>query len=225
VALPAWRRRSTGEPLWTLRLTLVIAILLQVALPEDFAPRPRWLLLALEVLLLAVLTVVHIRVLDGRIDRYSKPVRVSTVALIVVVTLANTVSAGRLVLGLINGTLVQDAGELLVTGGAIWATNVIVFALWYWELDRGGPGRRAEGTGLMPPDFAFPQMTAPELTPDDWHPRFTDYLYLSFTNAAAFSPTDVMPFSRWSKMAMMAQSAVSLATVALVVARAVNILK
>ena len=116
------------------------------------------------------------------------------------------------------------AGPLLVTGGAIWLTNIIVFGLWYWEFDRGGPVARAHGTRPYP-DFQFVQMTSPELAPPDWEPAFADYLYLAFTNASAFSPTDVMPLSRWAKLAMTLQSVISIVTVALIVARAVNILK
>jgi len=112
---------------------------------------------------------------------------------------------------------------LLLTGGAIWLTNVIAFGVWYWELDRGGPAARAHAT-RQHPDFLFAQMQTPELAPDDWEPAFVDYLYVSFTNAAAFSPTDVLPLSRWAKLTMLVQSAVSLSTVALVVARAVNTL-
>jgi uncharacterized membrane protein len=220
----AWRRSGRGESLWPLRATIVVAIVLQVLLPEDFALQPRWGLLGVEVVLLVILTIVHVRVFEGRLDTYSKAVRNATIALVAVMTLANTVSAVRLVVGLVAGSLVQDAGELLITGGSIWATNVIVFALWYWELDRGGPGRRADGTGELAPDLVFPQMTDPGLAPVDWAPHFTDYLYLSFTNAAAFSPTDVMPYARWSKLMMMGQSAVSLALVALVIARAINVL-
>jgi uncharacterized membrane protein len=223
--VPAWRLSGRGESLWPLRVTLVVAIVLQVILPGDLALRPRWGLLAVEVVLLVVLTVVHVRVLEGRIDHYSATVRRATIALVAVITVANTVAAVQLVVGLINGTLVQDPGELLVTGGAVWATNVIVFALWYWELDRGGPGRRADGTGEAPPDFVFPQMADLDLAAPEWAPHFTDYLYLSFTNAAAFSPTDVMPYARWAKVMMMGQTCVSLVTIALVVARAVNILR
>jgi uncharacterized membrane protein len=108
-------------------------------------------------------------------------------------------------------------------GGAIWITNVIIFALWYWELDRGGPVARSKAVHKYP-DFMYPQMQAPDLAPEHWEPTFLDYLYVSFTNATAFSPTDTMPLSRWAKMLMMAQASVSLATVALVIARAVNIL-
>jgi len=117
-----------------------------------------------------------------------------------------------------------DAAPLLLLGGAIWLTNVIVFALWYWEFDRGGPVARAHAHRDHP-DFLFPQMQAPEFATDDWEPGFADYFYLSFTNATAFSPTDVLPMTAWTKMTMLVQSVVSLTTVALVIARAVNILK
>jgi hypothetical protein len=140
------------------------------------------------------------------------------------ISFANAWSVVGLATGLVRGTEGENAGPLLVTGGAIWLTNVIVFGLWYWEFDRGGPVARALGTRPYP-DFQFVQMTSPELAPPDWEPAFADYLYLAFTNAAAFSPTDVMPLSRWAKLAMTLQSVISIVTVALIVARAVNILK
>ena len=119
---------------------------------------------------------------------------------------------------------IRDPVTLLLAGSGIWLTNVIVFALWYWQFDRGGPVARA--LGVKPyPDFLFPQQTAPDIAPPDWEAEFVDYLYLSFTNATAFSPTDVMPLSRWTKMTMLVQAAASLLIVALVVARAVNILR
>src|SRR5262249_4693432 len=125
---------------------------------------------------------------------------------------------------LVEGDAGDSGGALLASGAAIWATNVTAFALWYWELDRGGPAARALGRRPYP-DFLFPQMTSPEVTPHDWEPAFADYLYLSFTNTVAFSPTDVMPLSRWSKMLMLLQSAVSIVAIALVISRAVNIFK
>jgi uncharacterized membrane protein len=114
-------------------------------------------------------------------------------------------------------------GRLLAAGAAIWLTNVIVFGLAYWEFDRGGPAVRAGGREAFP-DFLFPQMQDPAVAPPDWEPAFADYLYLSFTNATAFSPTDVMPLSRWAKLLMMFQSGVALILAALVIARAVNVL-
>ncbi len=100
---------------------------------------------------------------------------------------------------------------------------MLIFALWYWELDRGGPADRCHAVRMYP-DFLFPQLQQPDLAPADWKPSFTDYLYLSFTNAISFAASDVTPLTRWAKTMMMLQSAVSVAAIALVVARAVNIL-
>jgi hypothetical protein len=140
-------------------------------------------------------------------------------------TLANGWSVAWLAVGITQGTMGRTPGQLLITGADIWLTNVVVFALWYWEFDRGGPVARALNIGRKYPDFQFPQMVSPpEMVPPDWEPAFLDYLYLAFTNASAFSPTDVMPLSRWAKVAMTVQSLISIVTVALVVSRAVNIL-
>ena len=109
------------------------------------------------------------------------------------------------------------------SGGAIYAINVVVFGLWYWETDRGGAGRRAAGRD-GPPDLLFPQMNDDRIQPANWRPQFVDYLYVSLTNATAFSPTDTMPLTANAKWLMSAQSIAALATVGLVVARAVNIL-
>ena len=219
LVVPAWRRVTEGEPRWPASLAIAIAIGLQVALPDKLALAPRWLLPGLEALILIALMGANPR----RINRRSPMIRVAAIVLIVVASLANAWSAGSLITGIVNGTQGKDPTSLLLTGAAIWVTNVIVFAFWYWELDRGGPAARANAI-VVNPDFLFPQMTAPELAPPDWEPEFVDYLYVSFTNATAFSPTDVLPMTRWSKLTMMLQSCVSLATVALVVARAVNIL-
>ena len=181
---------------------------------------PFWLLPTLEGLLLVALITANPR----RINRESRAIRLTSLTLAALLSLANAWSVARLVIGLVNGTEGNTAGPLLITGGTIWLTNVIVFALWYWEFDRGGPVARANADRMYP-DFMFAQMASPQLAPPDWEPAFADYLYLSFTNAAAFSPTDVLPLSRWSKMAMTAQATVSIVTVALVVARAVNILR
>lgn len=220
VILPAWRRITEGEPRWPVSLTVVIAIALQFVLPDKVAPRHRWILPALAGLLVIGIQAANPKRISGR----SRPLRTASIVLIGVLSLSNAWSAARLIVALVQGTETEQASGLLVTGAAIWLTNVVVFALWYWELDRGGPGARAQAT-RQHPDFLFAQMQSPELAPDDWEPAFADYLYLSFTNATAFSPTDVLPLSRWTKMTMMGQSLVSLATVALVVARAVNILK
>jgi hypothetical protein len=221
VPMPAWKRPTEGEARWQATVAVVIAIALQFPLSGRFVlVRPVWLLPAVEALLLVALVLANPR----RINNESKAIRMLSLFLVAIFSLTNAWSVGRLVVGLVDGTEGENAGRLLITGGAIWLTNVIVFALWYWEFDRGGPVARANATRIYP-DFQFVQMTSPQLAPPEWEPAFGDYAYLSFTNAAAFSPTDVLPLTRWAKMAMTVQSAVSIVTVALVVARAVNILK
>ena len=159
-----------------------------------------------------------------RINTESRVIRLLGLTLAILLSLVNAYSVARLVIGLVQGTEGNNAGPLLVSGAGIWLTNVIVFALWYWEFDRGGPVARAQALRMYP-DFQFAQMATPQLAPPGWEPAFSDYLYLSFTNATAFSPTDTLPLSRWAKMGMTAQASVSIVTVALVVARAVNILR
>ena len=180
----------------------------------------RWLFL----LLLGVLIIVLIVGDPGRIDRQARWLRNLTGGLIGLITLVNGGSSVKLVISIIySEPFTQTARVLLACGGIIWLTNVIAFGLLYWELDRGGPVRRAGGD-RQHTDFLFPQMATPDVAPPDWEPAFLDYLYVSYTNGTAFSPTDTMPLSRWAKMLMLAQSAIALATVVLVVARAVNIL-
>jgi uncharacterized membrane protein len=218
---PAWLRVTAGERRLPVTLAVIGAIVLQILLPRRFALQPHLLLPILESVLLIALVIGN----PGRINRESRLLRTISLILISAISIGNLWSAVRLVDDLVKGSSVtENAGPLLLTGASIWCTNVIAFALWYWEFDRGGPVARA----IAPrphPDFQFVQMQSPELAPPDWEPELLDYLYLSFTNATAFSPTDVMPLSRWAKMAMLAQSAISLITVALVIARAVNILK
>jgi len=219
IVVPAWRRVTRGEPRWPVTLGIIAAVAMQASLPEHVATRPRWLLPGLALPLLIALLSGH----TSRIERRSPTLRALSMGLIAVISIANAWSAARLVVALVQGTAAKDPTTLLLTGSAIWLTNVIVFCLWYWELDRGGPVARVYATRAHP-DFLFAQMQSPEVAPEDWEPAFVDYLYLSFTNATAFSPTDVLPLSRWAKLMMMVQSIVSLVTVALVIARAVNIL-
>lgn len=148
--------------------------------------------------------------------------------LIAVVTVANAVSLGALLASLVNGHETNGA-ELLLKGFTIWATNVVAFGLWFWELDGGGPfGREPLEPGAPVPigrDFQFPQMENRELAPPGWHPRLLDYVYIAFTNSIAFSPTDAMPLTGRAKALMLIESATSALTVLLVAARAVNILR
>ncbi|MER6460683.1 hypothetical protein ACWC4D_12975 [Streptomyces sp. NPDC001288] len=218
--VPAWRRATRGEPRWAVTAVILVAVALQLMLPHRLALQPYWALPVLELALLAGLIAGNPR----RVEPRTRWLRLLGLALTGVISLANGWAAVRLVAGLVDGTEGAEAGPLLLTGGGIWLTNVIVFALWYWEWDRGGPMARVRGHHQYA-DFLFVQMQSPETAPPDWEPAFLDYLYLSFTNSTAFSPTDVMPLSRWAKMLMMLQSSVSLVTVVLVVARAVNILR
>jgi uncharacterized membrane protein len=219
--LPAWRRRTRGELRWPVSITVIVAIVLQILLPDQLSlrPLPGWLMPTLEGGLLVGLAISN----PVRIEHRARFVRWASLVLIFLLTAANATSAVLLIKEILTGHAGGAAGPLLASGAAIWATNVIAFSLWYWEFDRGGPVHRAHGT-FQYLDFLFPQMTVNELVPPDWEPRFVDYLYLSFTNATAFSPTDVMPLARWAKLTMLVQSAVSLSLGALVIARAVNIL-
>ncbi len=222
--LPAWQRRTRGEHRWPVNVAIIVALVLQMLLPGQMAlrPLPPWLLPALEGALLVGLAIAN----PVRIERRARFVRFVSLGLVLIITAANATSAVILIrLIITDPAATGSAYPLLASGAAIWATNVIAFALWYWEFDRGGPVHRANATYRYL-DFLFPQMTLPpELTHPDWEPRFADYLYLAFTNATAFSPTDVMPLARWAKLAMAVQSMVSLALAALVIARAVNILR
>ncbi len=217
---PAWIRATEGEQRWAVTTVVVVALVVQWALPERLSFRPHWLLPSLEAVLLLGLVAAN----PVRVETRSRILRIASLTLTALISVANAWSAVALVRGLVRGSEGADAGPLLMTGGGIWLTNVIVFALWYWEWDRGGPAVRAAGKRPYP-DFLFPQMQEPGMAPPHWEPGFLDYLYLAFTNGTAFSPTDVMPMSRWAKMLMLAQSVVSLVTVVLVIARAVNILK
>jgi hypothetical protein len=217
--VPAWKRLTKGEVRWPVTVAIATALALQLTLPDSLVLGPRWLMPSLGGLLLILLFATNPR---ARLDRTSRLLRALGLAIIATISVANFYSAAKLIDSLLNGG-VNDATKLLMHGGAIWLTNVIVFALWYWDFDRGGPVARA--LAMKPyPDFQFPQMENPNLAPKDWEPLFVDYLYTSFTNATAFSPTDTMPLTRWAKALMTVQSAVALAVVGLVVARAVNIL-
>ena len=219
--IPAWKRPTAPEHRLPVTLSVVAAIVLQILLPAKLTtPLPPDLLPAVEGALLIALIIVN----PVRFERGEVLVRFASVALIAVMTFANSVSAVLLIKAILESKAGTSAMTLLADAASIWATNVIAFALWYWELDRGGPARRAQGT-KQHPDLMFPQMANPNLAPPDWEPYFVDYLYLSFTNATAFSPTDVMPLARWAKLTMLVQGAVSLALGALVIARAVNILR
>ena len=214
-----WHKPHEGEHRLAVSLVVVLVITLQFLLPKDLSLGFQSYICGLEALLLISL----IALTPRRIGSHNPPTRNLSIALTSIMTISNISSAVKLIDGLVQGTI-KDANMLLLSGGSIWMANIVIFSLWFWELDRGGPGSRAEARKPVP-DFLFPQMTAPEFSEKSWHPRFFDYLYISVTNASAFSPTDTAPLSRWAKILMMVQSLTSLITVGLVIARAVNILK
>lgn len=199
-------------------LVVLTVITLQYILPAELALSFQHEICYLEAFLAFVLLIIS----PKRISKHHSPTRVLSLVLTSLMTLSNTSSAFLLIGHLVSGRT-SDPNRLLLSGGTIWLTNIIIFSLWFWDLDRGGPGARAEAKNQHP-DFMFPQMGDPNFAPDHWHPNFFDYLYTSFTNASAFSPTDVLPLTRWAKMLMLVQSLTSILTVGLIVARAVNIL-
>jgi hypothetical protein len=207
-------------PFWEPQLVVAAAIVLDLALSRQVTLGQTWLLPAVEGALLLGLVIAspHPGVRNSPVRR-----RVA-IGLIALVSAVNTISLVLLCRLLLNGHK-ENGHQLILSGIVLWVTNVLLFGLWYYELDRGGPVERIRG-GLPFPDFLFPQMTdGAQYAPPNWRPQMTDYLYTSFTNATAFSPTDTMPLSPSAKWLMSAQAGASLVTVALVVARAVNILQ
>ncbi len=217
--VPAWLRTTEGEQRLPAALAIALMIALQWMLPERLSLGPRWSLPVIEVALALVVVAAN----PLRMRRTTPMLRLVSLGLIAVASLGNAWSVARLVQDITTGHGVGSAAALLASGAAIYSINILSFAVWFWELDRGGPVQRALGTDPYP-DFLFAAMTAPQLAPKDWEPTFLDYAYVSFTNATAFSPTDTLPLSRWAKFAMAIESGISLVTAALVVARAVNIL-
>lgn len=211
----------------TLAVGLVIGLQVTLALVSlaggwKLVGLPGWVWLIPAVPETALLLPLAWSVPRHRLEQMGKR-RTVAVALVVVITAANVLALGALIASLLSAQE-KSGGELLLKGATIWSTNVVTFGLLFWELDRGGPMRR--GAPDPPPrDFQFPQDENPALAEPSWHPRLVDYVYVSFTNAVAFSPTDAMPLTRRTKTLMLAESAISAITVLLVAARAVNILR
>jgi hypothetical protein len=218
----AWGRPAREFHRGPALLAILAALALYVTLPDRLYYGPVWLLPTVEgALFIALLTARRME------DEGHEWQRGLTIVFIAAMNAANIGSLILLVHDLLLSTAVHGsritASNLILWSAQIWLTNVIVFGLWYWELDRGGPVERCLPHHRAP-DFLFPQMVNPDAAPPDWTPSFFDYLYTSFTNAAAFSPTDTMPLSEWAKALFMIQSLTSIATAVLVIARIANIL-
>ena len=212
-------KHRAHEPVWHVQVTMLAAIALQLALPDKFSVGSRFVIPAIEVLLLVALSFTTPK------ERVFKSLarRINALLLIAITSIANGYALGVVANQLLKGGHISDGRALILTAINIYLTNIIIFALWYWEMDGGGPGERL-AVEKYELDFYFPQQQNELLKHPEWKPTFVDYLYVSSTNAMAFSPTDTMPLSRRAKMLMLAQSIVSLIAVALVAARAVNIL-
>jgi hypothetical protein len=209
-----------GEHRWPMTVAVIVAVVLTGLLPSSVRPESKWSL-SIVGLVLVMLLVAD----PGRIDRTTRLVRALSRGLLVLLAVSAGVTTAMLIHQLVVGDdLARSASRLLLTGGAVWVSNNIVFGLLYWEIDGGGSAARARHADPYP-DFAFPQQMNPALAPPNWRPLFVDYLYLGFTNALAFSPTDAMPLAPWAKITMGVQSLISFSILGLVIARAVNILQ
>ncbi len=205
------------EPRWPASLALIACVSLYAVLPSRLAVGPHWI-----VPIIVALPIIPLSTRKHRHPNDSPWVRRATIATIAMISLANVISVGLLV-HLLLVTHVQQGRNLIYSAVSVWLTNVIVFGLWFWEFDRGGPHLRA-GSDPRLPDIQFPQMENPTLAPKDWHPRFLDYLYTSFANGTSFAPADAMPLTPLAKVLFASESLVSFVTIAVVAARAVNIL-
>ena len=227
----AERREHPGESRYAAAAAVVAAVLLYAALPSALVFGPRFLIPLLEIVLLVPLLVGNPR----RMTRESRQLRLASIGLILLIAAANTIALVLLVDALVNGSA-KDGGLLLIGAAQVWLTNIIVFALAYWEIDRGGPVvRTREPRALLPAaDFRFPQdededaideVAKRSAANSDWSPAFLDYFYVSITNSSAFSPTDTMPLSHRAKMLMATESVSALMLSVIVIARGVSLLQ
>ena len=222
-AAPEPEERVFLEPRWPIVATLgffvAVSIILRVAVPERSSLGPDWLVPAVEIGLLVVLLAAD----PARVSGHRRWLRRLAIALVILLACAALASTVQLIADLVEGTKVTNsASALLASGALIWLGNVLVFSLFYWLLDSGGPLARYRGDQPYP-DFAFTQHMSPELSPPGWRTQYADYLILALTTSTAFSPTDVMPMARWAKLTMSLQSLIALTVVGLVIARAVNV--
>jgi hypothetical protein len=207
---------SRWPPIVAVLLFMALNASLRIALPAEPTFHLPWLVPLIEIALVVALLTSNP---SGLVDRRRR--RLIAVGIVWILVLAALYATAVLVIDLLHGTGVSNSpSELLATGGVVWLGNNLAFGLLFWFMDAGGPMARQRGE--RPPDFAFTQQINPELSPVGWRPVFLDYLHLAFTNATAFSPTDVMPLTHRAKYAMLVESTVAIAVFALVIARAVN---
>jgi hypothetical protein len=206
---------SAKEPRWLALIAVLAAGLVYAALPNSLSVGPHWLLLA-------VIAPVSVSALISHRVGHHTADKMMGYAASGILTIAMTWSLGLLVAAIPKHTI--DPKSLLRSAVALWVTNILVFALWYWRLDAGGPHKREKVPGHKTGAFLFPQMNLEANSDPDWSPNFVDYLFLAFNTSTALSPADTAALSRWAKILMMIQATISLTVLALLAARAVNIL-
>ncbi|HTP44603.1 MAG TPA: hypothetical protein VMJ13_08560 [Candidatus Acidoferrum sp.] len=207
--------KTFREPRWPAFVAIFATGLVHQSLPDRLSVGPRWGLFSVTVLLLIPIIFSYHR------GHYNVS-RILTFTATGLITCAMIASLALLISGIPKH--LDPPQTLLRSAVSLWITNVFVFALWYWKLDAGGPLGRDKARGDFDSSFLFPQMLMREQPAEVWSPQFFDYLFLSFNTSTAFSPTDTAVLSRWAKVGMMLQSIISLTIVALLAARAVNIL-
>lgn len=215
---PFRNKHRHHDPIWHVQIAMLVAIGLQLALPDTFS-LAHYVIPPVELGLLIALAFTTPRQRSFK----SRMRRLNVIALIVVASAANAFSLGVIIDKLITDSSIADGRALILAAINIFITNIIIFALWYWEMDGGGPGER-EAIEKYDQDFVFPQHRHEGYRHPDWKPTFIDYLYTSATNAMNFAPSDATPLSRRAKMLMLTQAVISGVTVALVISRAVGIL-
>jgi hypothetical protein len=208
------------EPRWPVVLSLLAVIVLLALLPERLMLFPGWFLCVVGIAVLAPMAAVGLTAARGRWLRIE---RTNTLLFVVVAEVGTLANLANLIGAMVHRSVEISGLQLLESSIAVWLTNVLMFSLLYWQIDRGGPEARANDASTRP-DWLFPQSGAGEDAPPGWRPTFVDYLFLGFSTATAFSPADVLPLTSRAKLLMMLESSISLATIVVVAARAINIL-
>ena len=208
------------ESRWLGGFTVMAVVVLVSVLPGRISLYPAWVPCALGVAMIASMVVA---VLTAGKGLWEKIERIMTVLFFVIVVGGAVVLLFNLVRAMANHANEVTGLELLTSSIGVWVTNVLAFSLLYWQLDRGGPGAR-ENLEKVRPDWQFPQTGCPDDAPEGWQPTFIDYLFLGYSTATAFSPTDALPLTSRAKLLMMLESTISLVTIVVVASRAINIL-
>lgn len=208
------------ESRWPVAITTLATLGMLAVLPGRVRIFPPWTAYAMVVAVVVPMLAVT---LSANKHRWLRTERVMTFAFCLIASFGNLANLANLIRRIVGHSTEIGGLQLLASSIGVWIINVLIFSLLYWQLDRGGPEARANGHGVQP-DWQFPQSGAPEEAPPGWHPTFVDYLFMGFTTATAFSPTDALPLTTRAKMLMMLESSISLATIVIVASRAINIL-